>query len=630
MEKIAVIWPSTLRSRDRIANHQNLQIYENVSGGDSADIALTAEKAGARAIVCTAGTKKGVLDVTQLPVYVATANYLDLLESLVQVERDYGIRGGKIALLLHQDNHQNVSRLQPYLSNQVEKIVFHDVDAIPAAVEHIVRTQFDAIVSGPTGITYARQTDIPAYEILYSEESVLDAVYQMEIILALSDKERFQFQLMRSVLAAIPNAIIVTDGQGNVILCNKAFERLFGRYLGDMNGRSITDFIDLKIWDKIRQSNSTQAEILLDIRGTHYMSTWSPIYNGTRQIGFVGKLFSAQEIRNWESEYRMHESKGLVAHYKFDDIVGESEEIKRAKKIAAAYAGTLLTVLIEGETGTGKELFAQSIHNASGRRYGPFVAVNCAALPESLLESELMGYAEGAFTGARKGGKIGLLELANKGTIFLDEINQMPPSLQSKLLRVLQEKAIRPVGGSKLIPVDIRIIAAANEDMSAKVAERAFRPDLYYRLNTLTLKLPPLRERKGDIPLLIQQFLRESDAPDASVQELSKNREGYSWPGNVRELQSYVQCSAALIANGLEPNLCLDITALQVEDSGMPTASETNGQVCLPVGDLKDMERELIRQVLAFCTGNKSRAAKILGVSRNTIISNTRDRGNEC
>lgn len=244
---------------------------------------------------------------------------------------------------------------------------------------------------------------------------------------------------------------------------------------------------------------------------------------------------------------------GVKAKYTFREIVGISESITRAKEQAIEFARTDLNLLILGETGTGKELFAHSIHHESPRSKGPFVAINCATLPPNLLESELFGYEDGAFTGARKYGKMGLFELAHNGTIFLDEIGEMPLEIQARLLRVIEDKEVRRLGGGELIPVNVRVIAATNRDLTKAVSDRSFRADLFYRLNTLTLHIPPLRERTEDIMPLVSSFVAKYNCNIetrteilALVLQALSQLQGYPWPGNVRELKNLVdRCCAA-------------------------------------------------------------------------------------
>ncbi|HML36483.1 MAG TPA: sigma 54-interacting transcriptional regulator [Bacillota bacterium] len=234
-------------------------------------------------------------------------------------------------------------------------------------------------------------------------------------------------------------------------------------------------------------------------------------------------------------------NKGLLAKYTFDDILGQSSAIKQCKDMACRMAGSDSAILITSESGTGKELFAQGIHNASKRQEYQFVAVNCAALSESLLESELFGYEGGAFTGAKKEGRTGLFELAHNGTLFLDEIGDMPLLLQARLLRTLQEKTVMRIGGESVINVNVRIICATNRDLKKLVNQGLFRKDLYFRISVLPLVIPPLRERTEDIPILVQKFMKEYDSDFLLTDSAVKAMEQYGWPGNVRELRNYVE-----------------------------------------------------------------------------------------
>ena len=309
-----------------------------------------------------------------------------------------------------------------------------------------------------------------------------------------------------------------------------------------------------------------------------------------------------------------------AASYNLSGIVGESEAMERLREDIISAARTSSTVLIEGETGVGKELVAQAVHDCSPRRAQRFVRINCSAIPAELAESEFFGYEEGAFTGARRGGRKGKFELASGGSLFLDEINQLPLSMQPKLLRVLQEREIERVGGSTVIPVDARIIAAANVHLRRQVEEGRFRSDLYYRLNVVRLRIPPLRERKEDIPVLARNFLMKlnyqlgTDISSISG-EVLRRMMAYHWPGNVRELHNALERAM---------NRCRGDT-LQPEDfeyapgSAAPrpgTAPAVGGSLT----HLKDeLEYEALRTAMLQAGGNKTKAARLMGISRNAL-----------
>ncbi|MDI6878682.1 MAG: sigma 54-interacting transcriptional regulator [Desulfitobacteriaceae bacterium] len=347
----------------------------------------------------------------------------------------------------------------------------------------------------------------------------------------------------------------------------------------------------------------------------------------------VGALERAQEIvtlqeqKEEEAERlrRASLAKGLVARYFFRDLVGPAlrDTIHKAERFSSVHA----TVLIWGESGTGKELFAQSIHNNSPWSHGPFVALNCATLPEHLLESELFGYEEGAFTGAKRGGRIGLFELADGGTLFLDEIGKMSPSLQAGLLRVLQTKELRRVGGDRMIPVNVRVIAASNEDLQVGVENGSFRSDLYYRLNVLKLYLPPLRERPQDILTIVDSFLirfkKKLGYQLHMSSEFTSAIQSYHWPGNVRELENVLERYAVLVGEGEPPAYQELLDSFPEFWTGESTElfhePLISSDLSVQPGTLEDMEIQLISILLERCRGNKSLLAEQLGISRTTL-----------
>ena len=332
--------------------------------------------------------------------------------------------------------------------------------------------------------------------------------------------------------------------------------------------------------------------------------------------------------------------------WRLSDLVGQSAAMRRALAQAERFAHSEATVLLVGESGTGKELFAQGLHAASRRRAQPFVAINCAAFPESLLESELFGYEEGAFTGARKAGKAGLFEAAHTGTLFLDEIGDMPVSLQTRLLRVLQEREILRVGATEPTPVDVRVIAATHRDLAERIEAGLFRRDLYYRLNILRLELPSLRERREDVPALsahlLERALERARAPAAAraplLRELLRLIAGapdYPWPGNVRELENLCERVAgaaghdAAAADGIAlaqllPEMLPELARREAPRSTPPSAAQSTAARTGPdagtlAGRRADSERELIERTLAECGGNQALACERLGIARSTL-----------
>ncbi len=332
-------------------------------------------------------------------------------------------------------------------------------------------------------------------------------------------------------------------------------------------------------------------------------------------IAFNNGLAVQRQVRLLQESKRYQ-----TARYQLENIIGDSEIMARAKEMAAKAANSSSTVLIYGETGTGKELFAHAVHNASDRSLKPFVALNCGALPENLIESLLFGYQEGAFTGAKKGGQIGVFEQAQGGTLFLDEISEMPFNLQVRLLRVLQEGEVTRLGDSKARRVDVRLIASTNRDLPAMIAHGSFRADLYYRLNVLTITVPPLRERKADIPSLLNHFIHKySNLLGKNPQEISAPVldafRNYDWPGNVREVQNYVEyminmidSTDAIISLKILPPALLGVAVKKHVDTGKRHENY-----------LAQSEKELLVETLNRNNGNKALSAQELGLSRTTF-----------
>ncbi|MDU3803591.1 sigma-54 interaction domain-containing protein [Paraclostridium bifermentans] len=372
-------------------------------------------------------------------------------------------------------------------------------------------------------------------------DKIVPISYITEKLLVTQTKLENQFDFL---LSAIDDGIIGVSNEGIVQFYSHVAREILSINGNEMIGKYIGEYVKSLDFDQIIKKEVpyfqklikvNNIDINMEVKYTHIS-----VFNG-----FIIKVSKFHQAEKKQAKLRAQlMSSGNVSKYNFDDIIGCSDSIKNTKKIAYKMAQSDSSILIIGESGTGKELFAQSIHSASRRSQGPFVAVNCSTFQEGLLQSELFGYDEGAFTGARKGGKIGLFELANKGTIFLDEIGEMDLNSQATLLRVIQEKQIRRVGSDKIIDVDIRIIAATNRDLKKLVCENKFRKDLFYRLNVLPLKIAPLRNRNEDVFLIFESFKKNLDVKFSLSDELVEVFKTYSWEGNIRELRNLVEyCS---------------------------------------------------------------------------------------
>ena len=457
-------------------------------------------------------------------------------------------------------------------------------------------------------------------------KNVRQAILSAKSIVELKRKEELKAERMKSIVDYSREGIISLDRKGVVMSFNTAAEKILGIKADVVLFKAISEDTMPQPIRHLYGNGSFEVNKLISLNKVAILVNRIPVKVNDECEEAILTFQPVSDIQKLEINARMQlYAKGLVAKHAFDNIIGSSQALKASINKAKRFSKTAASVLIEGETGTGKELFVQSIHNASPRREGPFVAVNCAALPEHLLESELFGYDEGAFTGAKKGGKAGLFELAHNGTIFLDEIGEVAPSIQSRLLRVLQEREILRVGGDRIINVDVRLIAATNKNLYNLVSKGHFRNDLYFRINVLNVRIAPLRERKEDILLLVEHFLKIKNAKyGASVEMLGKAGidllQEYSWPGNVRELEYFIEklvilADADVVSEGLVKSLLSEHWENQ-KGSGDAGASRT---ITIDVSSMKEMQNQIVAKLLEKSGGNKQMVARELGISRVTI-----------
>lgn len=463
----------------------------------------------------------------------------DVSSALLEAKKKFpGIR--KIGLILPSSSICSASILTELLGIEVVMREVRGEEHMESTLKEMVKEGCEVFIGG---LTLKRVSEKMGLEYVHIktgpsaiDSSIKDAITAAHIL----DRERSRLGLMKSLVNNTPDSLLIIDDKGKITAANHAASSFFRR--PDLVGMDAKELFPLEIY-----SVCDDVEVVQTIGDQTVLITEHPVHiEGEKRATYVS-LRLVEDIRRTEKKIRSKlQEKGLTAKYSFSDIVTEQVEMKQLVAKALRYAHVEGNVLLTGETGTGKELFVQSMHNASPRRDKPFVAVNCAALSEQLLESELFGYTEGSFTGAQKGGKTGLFELAQGGTIFLDEIGEMPIRFQAKLLRVIQEREIRKIGGDEFIPVDVRIMSATNQNIPDLIEKGLFRRDLYYRINLLTLHIPPLRERLDDIPAIFKRFVeRKSKAlnivPPMVEKDALECLKGYSWPGNIRELRNVAE-----------------------------------------------------------------------------------------
>lgn len=503
-------------------------------------------------------------------------------------------------------------------------------------IRQAIRDGCEVIAAGAQIVEQAEQySDVKCVIISICKESIHYALTEAKRLAITYRRQREHSENVNTILDAVHDGVLAIDRGDKVLVCNQLAAAYFGVDKESMLQRNVNMLPHIQPFAELLNSKQTVSNYLLNFRGnTFTVNKAASMLDGTN----ISSIITFQDITEVQELERKIRNKikqtGHFAKYTFQDIVGVSTAIRDTINKAKEYARSESNLLITGETGVGKELFAQSIHNCSTRKNGAFVAVNCAALTESLLESELFGYVDGAFTGALKGGRPGLFEMAHGGTIFLDEISEIPLSLQAKLLRVLQEREVRRIGANHVVPVDIRVICATNRNLLREVQNKKFRKDLYYRLNVLQVFVPPLRQREQDCILLMQSAIqsqceRQRRDPVQLSDEACQALMEYTWPGNVRELYNVSERICVLVKG---TTACADHIrdALREErmdgnESGIPS-DVPERCASYPAPAEADMappriqkEREQILMALRMSGNNRSRAAEILGISRSTL-----------
>lgn len=479
-----------------------------------------------------------------IPVVVLSVTGYDVMRAALECKKRFNAK--KVAMVGAPNMFYGADSIRDFMDLEVETVAVENEEDAEKGLLALRKKGFRDIIGGGMAVQIAHQLKMNGIFIQSGPEAIFQAFLEAKTLANVRSYEQERGEQFRTILDYTAEGIVAVDAAGRINLVNKAAIKLTGlteKILGEPAG-TVVSSLGLE-----RVLQTRRAELgLFEVVGQNQAAiNCVPILINDRPAGAVATFQPVTAIQELERKIRQKiYRRGLVAKFNFTDILCVSPIMRETLALAQEYAKVDSNVLILGETGTGKEVFAQSIHNAGIRSIGPFVPINCAALPESLLESELFGYVEGAFTGASKGGKIGLFEQAHRGTIFLDEISEISPRLQGRLLRVLQEREIMRLGDDRVIPIDVRIIAATNKNLQKMMREGQFRPDLYYRLDILKLDLPPLRRRTEDIPPLMKLFMKtyalRFQKPFIELTaEAKKCLINYAWPGNVRELRNIAE-----------------------------------------------------------------------------------------
>jgi transcriptional regulator with PAS, ATPase and Fis domain len=560
-------------------------------------------------IVAARPVTAAVIEQANLGVHVVNIPITSF--DIIRAINEAKMRGKKIAVVAHEKMVLGIDFLAEELGVNIEHYFTECGQNYEEPILEAIANGAEIILGGVLAATAAKRHNIPCSLLKVGSEGILQTAQEAVQIQTALENESAKRGFLNIILDYTNQGIITVDKNHKITAFNPVAQKLTKINKTNALGYSIKQILPQFALKQTAAEKENAHHSIVEVNGNKAMYNSVPITINNKFFGAVITLHEIQDIQQMEAMIRKEiYARGHVAKFHFENIIGQSPAIVNTVQTAKDFAATDSSVLILGETGTGKEVFAQSIHNESKRAKGPFVAINCASLPAQLLESELFGYVKGAFTGASREGKPGLFEVAHGGTIFLDELAEMDYVNQGRLLRVLQEKCVVRLGSYKVTPIDVRIIAATNKDLEDLVMEHKFRDDLYYRLNVLRLEIPPLRARKQDIRLYAETFLEEFAANTGKVFRLTHDAlqllTKYSWPGNIRECRNFMERIAATSKTSIINRSLL--SEMLKHKQHVPTRTSKE----------KHLIEEIVK-TLHDAHGNCSVAAKVLGINRSTL-----------
>lgn len=613
------LWDMLEKARELVQE----QGYHNVevllgSMSEGVEVARKAIAEGAELIVSRGGTYQMVKAAFQIPVVEIKVTAYDILRSFEKVDDP----GETIGVVGYSNVVYGYDLLQTLLPNPVVKVELKREKDAYSIIEENKRRGINTFIGDANITRVVRELNCTGILIQSQKDSIHTAIQEARRIFQATKEEKRRAQQVATITDFVHDGIIAIDEQSNITVYNHTAERLFRIPRLRALGRPVTEVVPGTRLPAILLNAQPELGAIQTVHDSKIITNRVPILVDGEVKGAVATFQEVAEVQSMEQTIRRSlNEKGFVARYTFQDIIYASAKIAECIETAQKFAQYDTPVHICGASGVGKELFCQSMHNSSGRQGNPFVAVNCAAIPPTLIESEFFGYDEGSFTGARRKGKPGIFELAHNGTLFLDEISEIPMELQGRLLRVLQEKQVMRVGGDKVIPVDVKIITASNKYLKREMQEGKFRKDLYYRINVLTLRLPPLEQRREDIPVLARYFLgKYAEKYGRTPMTLTAEAEGAllarSYEGNIRELENLMErCS--IVSSFID--------LLEERDISRPAADCKPSQAEYGDLDLRTLEQRHIVSVYESCGRNTQRACKILKINRSTLWRKLRE-----
>ncbi|WP_298068988.1 sigma 54-interacting transcriptional regulator [uncultured Mailhella sp.] len=582
---------------------------------------LKAQADGVHVFVGGGANARFIREKARVPLVIFNFGLHDFLPVFRQARR----YGRCIGLASVNENDIKLCReLEGLLDCIIIPLIFSNHEELSTLIS---KKKPDVVIGASLAQNVCKHLNIPFFLVYSGKQTIINAIQMAKSLTEDIIREKKRQQQLQAIVDYAWGGIIATDREGKIITCNSSAQKMLNLRREEVFGKPLKGVLQNCSLTSLPQDSLPKIKFFDVIHGKQMVVNSIPLMVSGENEGTVITFQKIEELQHIERKARSSMPQTVFkTTYSFADILGESVAISKLCDRARKYGKSDSSIYISGETGVGKEVLAQAIHNISPMKDGPFVAVNCAALPDSLIESELFGYEEGAFTGARKGGKAGMFELAHNGTLFLDEVDQIPFSLQAHLLRALQEKEIMRLGGRGAVHVNIRVIAASNTPLLQSVEKQRFRADLYYRLNVFQLDVPPLREREDDVLILFYHMLSRLDRHMTEVLATHKSLmqkilTAYSWPGNIRELDNVVRRFAVLLEDfsysGVY-NTLIESIGVEMFIQDIINRSTSNKQ--------KNLSPTQLREIAWFCEGRLQVLADLLGVSRTTLWRQLQDK----
>ena len=596
-------------------------VYELDENTDSLDVLHRAIAQGAEILITGDVYAESIMNQVDISVVTIRRNRISFTDSI----RNALKLSDHAAIVWRESNSPAVRKACEDFPGAVSYFPYQSTSEFPGIFQKLEEDGYKVVIGGGIINEFAKSHHMAIINVPYDESDILSAVHLAQHNLKAIEERQEQTEILHTIQDHISEGILSLEPNGKIQTANRSASTFLR-----MNSLQLCSLFVFQT-----PLNCPEIQMLLtdfeDFSGKMVTLHGSPYVLEGKAI-FVHEVFRSavltltpvEKLQTVEQQVRKQMLPGNAgASITFRNIIGNSPAVTSCIQTAARYAAVDSSILVYGESGTGKEMFVQSIHNASQRKKGPFVVINCAALPENLIESELFGYEKGAFTGALSGGKQGLFVQAHKGTVFLDEVSEMPLHVQARFLRVLQEHEVTPIGGVRVIPVDIRVIAATNKDLKEMVKKKLFREDLYYRISVLEMKLPSLKEREDDIELLTRHFVKQKSKelhiPVSRIDpEAIKYLRSFPYPGNIRQLSNLVE-RAMVLSSGNSLDLNAAVRAVSVSQGFQAKEPRTDSTNALIKAGINSLHEGIIKDTLIQNNNNRKKTAESLGISTSTL-----------